>query len=254
MNKAKKTLTQPAISSITLDALKYLYNLPDHVIRDRYLDIKTVEKGNAKIMLEAMRRHARLTNNLLQAVLICGIDLEDICTNSEQKLYYPYAKAFLARRAMAAIIYQDLYPKLCRFQKQFDSFEEFWCAVEWDLMYRAMRGSGLISVTEEIQPQGKRDWADQADQLFEYLEDPKKVSFSKNMELRTAAEALHFYAIYHAKQDQKFRCGQFAQFTAILKRCHRLIRNNKLKSGYLLEDGTLVIFQQYAKKILTPDV
>ncbi|WGV24591.1 hypothetical protein [Halotia branconii] len=161
MNKAKKTLPQPSISPTTFIALNYLHNLPDQVVRDRYSDIKTVEQGNGKIMMEAMRRHARLTNNWQQALLIDAKELQKIYAVNEQAPYRPYAEISLAHRAMAAIIYQDFYPDFYRFQKQFDSFEEFWCAIEWDLMYRAMRGSGLINVTEEVKPQGKRKRAEQ---------------------------------------------------------------------------------------------
>lgn len=255
MNKAKKSLAQPSISPITFNALNYLRYLPDQVIRDRYLDLKTVEQGNGKIMMEAMRRHTRLTNNWQQALLIDAKELQKIYAANEQALYRPCAEASLARRAMAAIIYQDIYPEFYRFQEQFDSFEEFWCAVEWDLMYRAMRGSGLINVTEEVKPQGKRKWAEQGNEFFKYLEDSEKVPFKKQPELidLPAAEALHIYAIYHAQQDEGFRRRQLAEFAATLKRCHREIRNNKLQLGYLLEDGSLIIFEKHGKQVLKPD-
>ena len=249
----KKAINQPPISSATLYALNYLRDLPDHVIQGRYLNIKTVEQGNGKIMLEAMRRYAKLTNNWRQAFLMNAKELQNIYAATEAAPYRSSAKASLARRAMCEILYQDLYPEFDRFQEKFDSFEEFWCAVEWDLMYRAMRGSGLINVTEKTEPQGKRKWIEQGFQFLKSLDDPLKVQFNQHHKLCTVAESLYFYAMYHGQQDDQFRRRELAEFTATLKRCHREIRNNNLQLGYLLEDGSLVIFEKHGKKVLKPN-
>lgn len=264
----KKAINQPPVSSATLSALNYLHDLPDHVIQGRYLNIKTVEQGNGKILLEAMRRYAKLTNNWRQAFLMNAKELQNIYAASEAAPYSSYAEASLARRAMAEILYQDFYPEFDRFQKKFDSFEEFWCAVEWDLMYRAMRGSGLINITEhvsdiviekikppgkKIKPPGKRKWIEYGFQFLKYLDDPSKVQFKQPHKLCTVAESLYFYAMYHGQQDDQFRRRELAEFTATLKRCHREIRNNNLQLGYLLEDGSLVIFEKHGKKVLKPN-
>ncbi|MGJ5630366.1 hypothetical protein [Nostoc sp. CALU 1950] len=258
----KKAINQPPISSATLSALNYLHDLPDRVIQERYLNIKTVEQGNGKILLEAMHRYAKLTNNWRQAFLMNGKELQNICAASEAAPYRSYAEASLARRAMAEILYQDFYPEFDRFQEKFDSFEEFWCAVEWDLMYRAMRGSGLINITEyvsddvieKIKPQGKRKWIEYGFQFLKYLDDPSKVQFNQHHKLCTVAESLYFYAMYHGQQDDQFRRRELAEFTATLKRCHREIRNNNLQLGYLLEDRSLVIFEKHKKKVLKPHI
>jgi hypothetical protein len=168
----KKVIAQPPISWQTNLALDYLRELPDRVIRDRYLNVKNFEKGNPGILLEATRRHAELTNNWQRAFLRNANALLDTYTISEEAPYRPYAEASLAHRAMTAILYKAPCPEFNDLKEKFHSFEEFWCAVEWHLMYRCMRSSGLINVAEKVELQGKRKRADRASKFFTYLDDP----------------------------------------------------------------------------------
>lgn len=255
----KRTIAQPKTTQKTLDALQYLRFLPEIVIRNRYLKLKDFEHGNAKIVLDAFFQHSCLTNDWQKAFLMDSKSLQNMYANTEANLYKPCAEASLARRAMAAILYQDFFislqdskPNLNPFQEEFNSFEEFWCAVEWDLMYRSMQSVGLINVTGEIIPQGKRKAMAQASQFFTYLDNPSKVQFNNSSVSSTASEALFFCAIYHAQNNKQFRHREFAGFKATLKRCHREIRNNKLQVGYLLEDKSLVLFNK-SKTVLKPN-
>ena len=210
--------------------------------------------GLDKVLPGALNRWARYTNNWRYALLIDTDKIGELAESAEAAPYRPCGEASIAYRAISAILYEKLPLEFVPSQEKIDSFEDLWRAVEWHFMYQRMQSCGLIDVTDEIKPQGKRKSLEQASEFFKYLEDPSLVKFTEEKSLKSPAEGLIFYAIYYAQQNSQFRRQEFAQFVATLKRCQREIRNaRQFQMGYLLEDESLVIFEKHAKTTLEPD-